>query len=102
MDSHSASSATSRAPMRSRFHFGCKRLHTRPGNSLKVASKTKVPTNEWVHVAVTYDGSSRARGLKLFINGALAETEVTRDGLWKEITYAGDEPGLVIGYRFRD
>ena len=76
--------------------------HMWPGNSLKVASKTKVPTNEWVHVAVTYDGSSRARGLKLFINGALAETEVTRDGLWKDITYGGDEPELVIGYRFRD
>ena len=25
-----------------------------------------------------------------------------RDGLWKDITYGGDEPELAIGYRFRD
>jgi len=76
--------------------------HMWPGNSLKVASKTKLPTHEWVHVAVSYDGSSRARGVKIFINGEAAETEVIRDNLWKDIIYGGDEPELTIGYRFRD
>jgi hypothetical protein len=76
--------------------------HMWPGNSLKVAAKTPLPTNEWVHVAVTYDGSSRARGAKVFINGELATTEVIRDSLWKDITYGGDEPELTLGYRFRD
>ncbi len=76
--------------------------HMWPGNSLKIASKIKVPTNEWVHVAVTYDGSSRARGLKLFINGEVVEFETIRDGLWKDITYEGGEPELTLGYRFRD
>ncbi len=75
--------------------------HMWPGNSLKVASNAKLPTNEWVHVAVTYDGSSRARGVKIFINGQPAATEVIRDGLSKDITY-GEEPELTIGYRFRD
>jgi len=76
--------------------------HMWPGNSLKVASRAAVPSNEWVHVAVTYDGSSRARGVKVFINGVAVETEVIRDGLTKDITYGGDEPELAIGYRFRD
>ncbi len=76
--------------------------HMWPGNSLKVASKTRLATNEWAHVAVTYDGSSRARGLRIFINGAAEELEVIRDGLWKDITYGGDEPELALGYRFRD
>ncbi len=76
--------------------------HLWPGNSLKVCSKTTVPTNEWVHVAFTYDGSSRAAGVGLFINGTLAEVEVVRDHLCKDITYQGGEPDLAIGYRFRD
>ena len=76
--------------------------HMWPGNSLKVASKKILPTNEWVHVAVSYDGSSRAQGVKVFINGAPAETEVIRDALSKDITYGGEEPELAIGNRFRD
>lgn len=76
--------------------------HMWPGNSLKVASKSKLATNEWVHVAVTYDGSSEARGVHIFINGSAAELDVVRDGLSKDITYGGDEPELALGYRFRD
>ena len=76
--------------------------HMWPGNSLKVASKSALPTNEWVHVAVTYDGSSRADGIRVFINGTAATTETVRDGLTKDITYGGDEPELALGHRFRD
>lgn len=76
--------------------------HMWPGNSLKIVSKELLPTNEWTHVAVSYDGSSRASGLRLYINGSLAPVEVIRDGLYKDITYDGDEPELEMGYRFRD
>ena len=76
--------------------------HMWPGNSLKVASKAALTTNRWTHVAVTYDGSSRARGVRVFIDGAAAEVEVVRDNLWKDITYGGDEPELTLGNRFRD
>ena len=51
---------------------------------------------------VTYDGSSRAAGAHLYINGKAAETEVVRDSLTKDISYANGEPELTIGYRFRD
>src|SRR6185503_8964213 len=54
--------------------------HMWPGNSLKIASKGKLATNEWAHVAVTYDGSSRARGVRIFIDGVAQEREVIRDG----------------------
>ena len=76
--------------------------HLWPGNSLKVRARTPLPTNEWVHVAFTYDGSSRASGLQLFLNGAAIDTEVIRDRLRKDVTYDGGEPDLAIGYRFRD
>ncbi|MEO6181618.1 MAG: DUF1553 domain-containing protein, partial [Verrucomicrobiota bacterium] len=76
--------------------------HMWPGNSLKVAGKKVLPTNEWVQVAVSYDGSSRAQGVKIFLNGAPLETEVIRDALSRDITYESGEPELAIGYRFRD
>jgi hypothetical protein len=76
--------------------------HMWPRNSLKVASKNPIPTNEWVHVSVTYDGSSRAAGVRVYVNGASVPLEVIRDGLFKEITYGGGEPDLAIGFRFRD
>jgi len=76
--------------------------HMWPGNSLKVVTKKAVAANAWTHLAVTYDGSSRAAGVHIFVNGEPAELEVVRDGLTKDITYGGGEPELAIGYRFRD
>jgi mono/diheme cytochrome c family protein len=76
--------------------------HMWPGNSLKVVTRRAVPVNAWAHVAVTYDGSSRAAGVAVYIDGEPAELEVVRDGLRKDITYDGGEPDLAIGYRFRD
>ncbi|HEX4795372.1 MAG TPA: DUF1553 domain-containing protein [Humisphaera sp.] len=77
--------------------------HMWPGNSLKVATKQTLPANQWVHIAVTYDGSSRTAGVHLYIDGQLAPTDIIRDGLSKDITYErGGEPDLAVGYRFRD
>ncbi len=73
-----------------------------PGASLKVVTKTAVPAGEWVHVTATYDGSSRAAGARVYLDGRMVDLEVVRDGLFKDITYAGKEPDLTIGFRFRD
>ena len=76
--------------------------HMWPGNSLRIRSRATVATNAWTHVAVTYDGSSRAAGLHLYLDGQLTEVEVVRDGLWKDFTYGGSEPDLTVGFRMRD
>jgi hypothetical protein len=76
--------------------------HQWPGNSITIRSRSAIPTNEWIHVAFTYDGSSHASGLRIFINGKPIEVEIIRDHLWKDITYESGEPELAIGFRFRD
>ncbi|HET6575852.1 MAG TPA: DUF1553 domain-containing protein [Fimbriiglobus sp.] len=76
--------------------------HMWPGSSLKVVTKTAIPTGAWTHVAVTYDGSGKAAGVRVYLDGRPAELEVLRDKLQKDITYDGGEPNLAIGYRFRD
>ncbi|MCP4816682.1 MAG: DUF1553 domain-containing protein, partial [Planctomycetaceae bacterium] len=54
-----------------------------------------------VHVAITYDGSSRAAGLKIYLDGQLADQEMIRDNLYKNITGSGGD-NITIGQRFRD
>jgi hypothetical protein len=76
--------------------------HMWPGNSLKVVSQAAVRADAWTHVAVTYDGSSQAAGVRVYLDGRPVELEVVRDGLRKDITYDGGEPDLTLGYRFRD
>ncbi len=50
-----------------------------PEQGMKAVSKAQVPTNEWVHVTVTYDGSRKASGIQIFINGAVQEKNVEND-----------------------
>ncbi|WP_395088159.1 DUF1553 domain-containing protein [Armatimonas sp.] len=69
-----------------------------PGNALAIRATSTVPANEWVHVTLTYDGSSTAAGMRLYVNGGLARTTILRDHLWKGTgTHA-----LAFGQRFRD
>src|SRR5262249_46526945 len=70
-------------------------------------TKDLVPAGEWTHLAVTYDGSSRAAGLRIYVNGAPAAVEVVRDKLTRDIVHRGDwgdsgAPELSLGARFRD
>ncbi|MDF1658415.1 MAG: DUF1553 domain-containing protein [Verrucomicrobiales bacterium] len=76
-------------------------IHFYPGNAMRVRSKDPLPVNEWKHVTMTYDGSSRAEGLKLYLDGEKIETETVRDKLNREITGGGSDT-LVIGQRMRD
>ena len=42
-----------------------------PDNALKVVSKTPLKPNTWQHVCVVYDGSGKAAGVKVYIDGVL-------------------------------
>ena len=76
-------------------------IHFWPGNALRVRTVRQLPVGEWVHVAFTYDGSSRADGMRLYVDGELETSEVVRDGLTRMII-KGAEGDLTIGERFRD
>jgi mono/diheme cytochrome c family protein len=76
--------------------------HMWPGNSLKVVTRAAIAPDQWTPVTATYDGSSRASGIHIYLDGHESPFDVIRDGLYKDITYGGKEPDLTIGYRFRD
>jgi hypothetical protein len=53
-----------------------------PQRGLQVVTKAgQFTRDEWVHVFVTYDGSRKAAGVKIYLNGKPAETEVKLDAL---------------------
>ena len=66
-------------------------IHFWPGNALRIKTKQQVIAGEWVHVAVSNDGSSSSSGLKIYINGTEAECDVIRDYLYKGITGGGGD-----------
>jgi hypothetical protein len=70
-----------------------------PGNALAVRSLATVPSEEWVQVGMSYDGSARGEGMTLFINGRKADAEILRDRLYKSPGDGGD--GLSFGALFR-
>ncbi len=76
-------------------------IHFWPGNAIRIRTKTPAPIGQWTHVVMAYDGSSRAAGFRLYVNGRQAECEIVRDNLFKEITGGGANE-LTLGQRFRD
>jgi len=79
--------------------------HFWPGNAIQVQARA-IPANRWTHVAIAYDGSSRADGITIYIDGEAAPLETVRDGLKKTILYEGEadlsKPPLQLAMRFRD
>ncbi|MBI5799666.1 MAG: DUF1553 domain-containing protein [Verrucomicrobia bacterium] len=76
-------------------------IHFWPGNAISIKTTALVPTNQWTHVVVSSDGSSRADGLRLFVNGQSASTEVIKDNLTKNITGGGHD-NISLAERMRD
>lgn len=52
-----------------------------PDQGMKVLGKAQIPADQWVHVAVSYDGSSKSAGVKVYYNGEPQETNVENDKL---------------------
>jgi hypothetical protein len=44
-------------------------INSWPNDGLKVKSAAEIPANVWTHLFVTYDGSGRAAGVKVYIDG---------------------------------
>ena len=63
-------------------------------DAIRVETAAVVPAEKWTHVAVTYDGSRLAAGVKVYVDGKLAPIKVLLDELNQ--TFQTKEP-LRIG-----
>jgi Protein of unknown function (DUF1553)/Protein of unknown function (DUF1549)/Planctomycete cytochrome C/Concanavalin A-like lectin/glucanases superfamily len=58
-----------------------------PSNAIDFHTIDKMKINTWQHLSLTYDGSSKASGLKLFVDGKEVNRKVRTDNLNKSILY---------------
>ncbi|MEC3908511.1 DUF1553 domain-containing protein [Tamlana sp. 2201CG12-4] len=85
--------------------------HVYPDNAIVIESLKDIPKEKWVQLTMTYDGSSKANGVHIYMDGEKLETKTVFDNLYKDIIFDGLrlygkespklEPGLRIGAVWR-
>ncbi len=79
--------------------------HTAPSNAITKVSKALIPKGNWIHLALRYDGSSKAKGFEVFINGENLAMETEIDQLTKDILFTprvtNTQPPLQFGGWYR-
>ncbi|HYK48430.1 MAG TPA: DUF1553 domain-containing protein, partial [Terriglobales bacterium] len=69
-----------------------------PEVAIRVAAEKPLPIdNAWQHIFFTYDGSGRASGVRIYVNGAQVATRVLKDNLGRS-TIRTDAP-MQLGWR---
>ncbi len=89
--------------------FDVRIAHNFPYNAIHLISVEQIPREEWIHLMLTYDGSSKAAGTRLYLNGVTQKMDVRRDNLYKDIVFhhpggSGKSPvvtHLKVGARWR-
>lgn len=65
-------------------------VHVAPDNQISTRSENSVSLNEWHHVVLTYDGSSKAEGIILSLDGNKMKSYVEVDNLKQSTTITID------------
>jgi len=79
-----------------RGRLGIDLTHVRGASGIELVTRDRLSAKEWHHAVVRHDGSGRAAGITLFVDGSAVPVEVHRDDLRGTIATA--EP-LRIGRR---
>lgn len=66
-------------------HLAFRLISSLPHNYFHVVTRESITLDEWVNVAVSYDGSMSAEGVELFINGNPTDQNIKFDNLYKSI-----------------
>ncbi len=66
-------------------HLSTRLINALPHNYIHVQTTRPIEPGSWTHVALTYDGSSHAEGVRLFVQGKEASSVVRYDRLYKSI-----------------
>lgn len=67
-----------------------------PEQAIVVTGKQSLDLSKWQHVVVTYDGSGKAGGVRIYVDGTRIEVNVDRDSLTGNIA---NDANLLIGRR---
>jgi hypothetical protein len=71
--------------------------HVAPDDSIEIRTTDAIAPGEWRHLSLTYDGSSRAPGLRLFLDGRPLATRTIVDNLKRSLINSGIEGRQMSG-----
>ena len=71
-----------------------------PNNYIQVRTGDSIPLGKWTHILMTYDGSTKATGLNIYINGQETAQDIEYDRLSKSIIPRA-KGNLVVGKSLR-
>ncbi|MEL6846415.1 MAG: DUF1553 domain-containing protein, partial [Bacteroidota bacterium] len=76
--------------------------HNAPYNAI-IEYGSELPREQWIQLTLRYDGSSKAKGLQVYLDGKEMTTSIDQDHLYKDIVFyeRKEQPGLQIGARWR-
>lgn len=66
--------------------FTARLVHVGPSNEISIQTKDAVTSGAWHHLVMTYDGSSSAKGVHLYVDGVRMASTVLADNLKKSMT----------------
>ena len=66
-------------------HLNLRLVNMSPGNMVHVRSKDSIKVDEWSHLAFSYNGTGKAKGITFYKNGNPFEFETQIDNLSKSI-----------------
>ncbi|MGC4039151.1 MAG: DUF1549 domain-containing protein [Chitinophagaceae bacterium] len=76
--------------------------HTWPYNDFLKITEQSLPKEKWIQLTLTYSGSGKAEGAKLYIDGKEMTMLTEKDNLYKDILFdRKEQPGLQIGADWR-
>lgn len=62
--------------------------HVLPDNAIDFITIDTLKVGEWTHIALTYDGSSKASGIRFWLNGKIPKYKLLVDNLQKSLVFA--------------
>lgn len=62
-------------------------MYVYPSNGIELRTNESISVGEWHHSVLTYDGSAKADGLRLFLDGKPAKVKILSDNLTKSILH---------------
>ena len=77
--------------------------HAFPYNAIHLLSEEEVEKETWIQVMLTYDGSGKAEGVDLYVNGNPVQMSLEQDKLYKDIVFHREntDTHLKVGARWR-
>lgn len=66
-------------------------IHDQGAEKITVQTRTRVPNQTWTHVWATYNGSGKAKGIKLYIDGTQSPIQILEDKLVRKSILNGND-----------